>query len=78
MGYHSKATDLYYTVLGWELKGEGWFTRRMTGTLRNTKGDQSNGHASSDDGMRWDDYRLHEDGVWWRARALESIANEHG
>ena len=35
---------------------------------------RSNGHALSDDGMRWDDYRLHEDGVQWHARALEPIA----
>ena len=40
--------------------------------------DQSNGHASSDDGMCWDDYRLHEDGVLWHARALEPIADKRG
>ena len=40
--------------------------------------DQSNSHISSDDEMCCDDYGLHEDGVLWRARALEPIADERG
>ena len=38
--------------------------------------DQLSGHASSDDEMHWDDYRLHVDGIGWHARALEPIAKQ--
>ena len=40
--------------------------------------DRSNSHISSDDEMCCDDYGLHENGVWWCARALEPIAIECG